>query len=139
MNRHALFEQSDALQQRRDLDRLELRRRQLGKKPVRLHEAMQRIGAALHHAQAAAEIAHRGSSPCTWSTRASRLPAMDLMGASELESSWPRTRIRRFHAACSSSRRGRLTSASSSRVWGTPSWRNAALRSSQRVGLEPKE
>ncbi len=28
---------------------------------------------------------------------------MDLMGASELESSWPSTRIRRFHATCSSS------------------------------------
>ena len=46
---------------------------------------------------------------------------MDLMGASELESSWPSTRMRRFHAACSSSCKGRLTSASSSSVWGAPS------------------
>jgi hypothetical protein len=37
---------------------------------------------------------------------------MDLMGASEFESSWPRTRISRFQAICSSSCSGRLTSAS---------------------------
>ena len=36
-----------------------MRRRQLGQQPVRLHKAVQRVGAALHHAQAAAKIAHR--------------------------------------------------------------------------------
>ena len=66
---------------------LEPRRRQLGQQPVRLHKAVQRVGAALHHAQAAAEIAPRSFLAFQLSTRASRLPAMDLIGASELLSS----------------------------------------------------
>ena len=48
-------------------------------------------------------------------TRLPRLPAIDLIGASELFSSCPRTRIRRCHAARSSSRNGLLTSVSTTR------------------------
>ena len=72
---------------------------------------MQRVCAALNHAEAATKVPNRGLSEVMFSARASRLPAMDLMGASELESSCPSTRIRRFQAICSSSCNGRLTSA----------------------------
>ena len=43
-------------------------------------------------------------------TRLSRLPAMDLMGVSELFSSWPSTRTSRCQACNSSSRNGRVRS-----------------------------
>ena len=43
--------------------------------------------------------------------------------------------MRRFHAACSSSRRGWLTSASRSRVCGAPSWRKAAFAQQPAIGL----
>ena len=67
-------------------------------------------------------------------TSASRLPAIDLMGASELLSSWPITRMRRCHAARSSSRSARLTSESTTRRWGLPPWRNVPSRTSKRPG-----
>ena len=57
LNGKTLFKQDDPLQQRAQRHRPELRRRQLGQPPIRLHKAMQRIGAALDHAQAAAEVA----------------------------------------------------------------------------------
>src|SRR5215472_7064430 len=66
-----------------------------------------------------------------------RLPAIDLIGASELLSSWPRTRIRRCHAFRSSSRSARLTSERTTKVCGTPCWRNELLRSSQRTRDSP--
>ena len=64
----------------------------------------------------------------------SRLPAIDLIGASELLISWPMTRIRRCHAWRSSSRSGRLTSASTSSWCGRPPCRNVVRRTSQRPG-----
>ena len=48
-----------ALQQRPERNRPKLRRGQLGELAIRLHKAMQRVGAALDHAQAAAEVAQR--------------------------------------------------------------------------------
>ena len=48
------------------------------------------------------------------STIVDRLPAIDLIGASELFISWPMTRIRRCHACRSSSRSGWLRSESTS-------------------------
>src|SRR6266436_6586470 len=68
--------------------------------------------------------------------RAFRLPAMDLMGASELFSSCPITRISRCHARRSSSRRARLTSERITRVWGTPCWRIELRRTSHRASLD---
>src|SRR6266545_1714825 len=65
-------------------------------------------------------------------SRLSRLPAIDLIGASELLSSWPRTRIRRCQACRSSSRRARLTLARTSRRWGSPPWRKVLPRASKR-------
>ena len=59
-------------------------------------------------------------------------PAIDLIGASELFSSWPITRISRCHAASSSARSARLTSESTTSVSGRPSWRKAPRRSSNR-------
>ena len=65
-------------------------------------------------------------------TSRSRLPARDLMGASELFISWPRTRMRRCQACRSSSRRARLTSDSTSSRWGSPPWRKRPPRASKR-------
>src|ERR1039458_8234319 len=62
-----------------------------------------------------------------------RLPAIDLIGASELLSSCPSTRIRRCHALRSSSRRARLTSDKTTRVCGTPFSRNLLCRTNQRA------
>ena len=62
----------------------------------------------------------------------SRLPAIDLIGPSELPSSWPMTRISRCHAWRSCSRSGRLTSDSTSRSCGSPPSRNVVRRTSQR-------
>ncbi len=64
--------------------------------------------------------------------RPRRLSASDWIGASELFSSCPSTRIRRRQAWRSSSRSGRLTSASTRSRWGRPPWRNALVRISQR-------
>ena len=59
---------------------------------------------------------------------------MDLMGVSELEISWPMTRMRRRQARRSSSRRAALTSESTTRVCGTPRWRKVERRIIQRWG-----
>ena len=67
----------------------------------------------------------------------SRLPAIDLIGPSELPSSWPMTRISRCHACRSCSRSGRLTSDSTSRSCGSPPSRNVVRRTSQRPTLPP--
>ena len=72
-------------------------------------------GARRDDAQAAPHVAR--PSPAGGGSRASsvsRLPAIDLIGASELLSSWPSTRIRRCQAWRSSSRSARLTSVSTS-------------------------
>ena len=61
-----------------------------------------------------------------------RLPAIDLIGASELFISWPMTRIRRCHACRSSSRSGWLRSDSTSSSCGRPPCRNWLRRISQR-------
>ena len=61
-----------------------------------------------------------------------RLPAIDLIGASELFISWPMTRISRCHACRSSSRSGWLRSESTSSSCGRPPWRNWLRRISQR-------
>ena len=61
-----------------------------------------------------------------------RLPAIDLIGASELFISWPMTRIRRWKAWRSSSRSGWLRSDSTSSSCGRPPWRNELRRISQR-------
>src|ERR1700739_2011998 len=58
LDRHALFKQSYTLNQRRHLNLLEMRRRQLRENPVRLHEAMQRVRTALYNAKTAAKIVH---------------------------------------------------------------------------------
>ena len=58
----------------------------------------------------------------------SRLPAIDLIGASELLSSWPSTRIRRCHASRSCCRSGTLTSLSTTSVCGSPPCRNDPRR-----------
>src|SRR6266571_3834385 len=68
-------------------------------------------------------------------SRLSRLPAIDLIGARELLSSWPRTRIRRCQACRSSSRRARLTLARTSMRWGSPPCRNVLPRASKRPAL----
>src|SRR5437867_298051 len=65
-------------------------------------------------------------------SRLSRLPAIDLIGARELLSSWPRTRMRRCQACRSSSRRARLTLARTSRRWGSPPCRKVLPRDSKR-------
>ncbi len=70
-----------------------------------------------------------GGSRCS---SASSDPAIDLIGPSELPSSWPMTRIRRCQAWRSSSRSGRLTSDSTSRSWRWPPRRNVVRRTSQR-------
>ena len=62
----------------------------------------------------------------------SRLPAIDLIGASELFSSWPMTRIRRRHASRSCSRSGWLRSESASRSCGEPPWKKRVRRTSHR-------
>ena len=59
-------------------------------------------------------------------TIVARLPAIDLIGASELFISWPMTRISRCHAWRSSSRSGWLRSDSTSSSCGRPPWRNEA-------------
>ena len=61
-----------------------------------------------------------------------RLPAIDLIGASELFISWPMTRIRRCNAWRSSSRSGWLRSESTSSSCGRPPWRNELRRISHR-------
>ena len=66
------------------------------------------------------------------STIVARLPAIDLIGASELFISWPMTRISRCHACRSSSRSGWLRSESTSSSCGRPPWRNRLRRISQR-------
>ena len=63
---------------------------------------------------------------------AARLPAIDLIGASELFISWPMTRIRRWKACRSSSRSGRLRSESTSSSCGRPPCRNWLRRTSHR-------
>ena len=99
---------------------LEPRRRQAGQPRVGVHEARERVRArsamiarpaphVLVPVRRARRRARRGSP---------RLPAMDLMGASELLSSWPSTRMSRCHAWRSSSRSARLTSASTSSSMG---------------------
>ena len=65
--------------------------------------------------------------------RLPRLPAIDLIGASELLSSCPSTRINRCHALRSSSRSARLTSDKTTRVCGTPFSRNLLCRTNQRA------
>ena len=60
----------------------------------------------------------------------SRLPAIDLMGASELLSSWPSTRISRCHASRSCWRSGTLTSLNTTSVCGRPPCRNEPRRTS---------
>ena len=62
----------------------------------------------------------------------SRLPAIDLIGASELFSSWPMTRMSRRHASRSCSRSGWLRSESASRSCGDPPWKKRVRRTSQR-------
>ena len=57
LNGDALVEQGHALDERRERDVLRVRRRQLGKDAIRLHETVQRVGAAFDHAEAAAKIA----------------------------------------------------------------------------------
>ncbi len=64
--------------------------------------------------------------------RLRRLPAMDLIGASELLISWPSTRTSRCHAERSSARSTRLRSEMTSSWCGRPSWRKVPLRTSQR-------
>ena len=66
------------------------------------------------------------------STIVARLPAIDLIGASELFISCPMTRIRRCHACRSSSRSGWLRSESTSSSCGRPPWRNRLRRISHR-------
>ena len=66
------------------------------------------------------------------STIVARLPAIDLIGASELFISWPMTRISRCQAWRSSSRSGWLRSESTSSSCGRPPWRNWLRRISQR-------
>ncbi len=66
------------------------------------------------------------------SSRFDRLPAIDLIGASELFSSWPSTRMSRCHAWRSSSRRGWLTSEITTSSCGRPPCRNALRLSAQR-------
>ena len=57
---------------------------------------------------------------------------MERIGASELLSSWPITRIRRCQAWRSSSRSARLTSASTRAACGRPRWRKLVRRMSKR-------
>ena len=68
-------------------------------------------------------------------SRECKLPAMDLIGASELFSSCPNTRINRCHARRSSSRNARLTSDRTTRVCGIPCWRNELLRTNHRASV----
>ena len=62
-DRNTLLEKRNSLEQRAGLHRLEMRWRQLGKNPVRLHEAMQRVRPALNDTETATEIANRGLIP----------------------------------------------------------------------------
>src|SRR5436305_3739484 len=67
-------------------------------------------------------------------SRLARVEAMEWMGASELLSSWPSTRMRRFQAWRSSSRRVRERSEITSRRCGRPPSRKLLRRTSQRPG-----
>ena len=67
-----------------------------------------------------------GSGSCA--AMLSRLPAIDLIGASELFSSWPSTRISRCHASRSCCRSGTLTSLNTTSVCGRPPCRNDPRR-----------
>ena len=69
--------------------------------------------------------------------RFSSEPAIDLIGPSELPSSWPMTRISRCQAWRSCSRSGRLTSDSTSRSCGSPPSRNVVRLTSHRPGPPP--
>ena len=62
----------------------------------------------------------------------SRLPAIDLIGVSELFSSWPSTRTSRCQACSSSSRNGRVRSLITSNWCGSPPSRNIVRDTPQR-------
>ena len=116
VDRQPRFDVGDPADQLRHVDGVEARRRQLGQARVGGREAAERIGSRGDHRQAALHVLVQSPDP-TPRLRASidsRLPAIDLIGASELLISWPMTRISRCHACRSSSRSGRLTSASTS-------------------------
>ena len=79
-----------------------------------------------------AETASRCARSRAVRTRRSRLPAMVLMGASELLISWLSTRTSRCHACRSSARSVSLRSVTSSSACGRPPCRNSPRRTSQR-------
>ena len=88
-----------------DVDRRESRRRQAREPRVRRHEAAERLDAAGDDREAARARSSCQSSAARGVARAARrLPAIDLIGASELLISWPSTRISRCQARRSSSR-----------------------------------
>jgi len=72
-----------------------------------------------------------------WRTSWPRLPAIDLMGARELLSSWPSTRTRRCQAWSSSLRRAWLRSETTTRVCGSPPSRKVVRRMPQRLEACP--
>ena len=65
-------------------------------------------------------------------SKVSRLPAIDLIGASELFISWPSTLTSRCQALRSSSRRVRLRSVRTRSSWGRPRSRKLLRRTPQR-------
>ncbi len=96
---------------------------------------MKRVRPAVREAMTASPLRTSSSKSVGGSSRlrrSDRLMAIERMGASELFSSWPRTRKRRCHASRSSSRRARLRSDITSRRCGTPLSRNRERRTSQR-------
>ena len=129
----ARLEARDAAQERLDVERRRLGRRKAGEPGVGGREAGQRLGARRDDREAVPQVlAPVGGRLGFWPARRCRLPAIDWIGASELLSSWPSTRISRCQAWRSSSRSGRLTSARTRSRWGTPPWRKDVRRISQR-------
>ena len=57
---HALLEMHDAFDELCELNEFKLRRRQLGKEPVGLHKAVQRVSAAFDDAESTVQIVQHG-------------------------------------------------------------------------------
>ena len=86
-NRAPLVEPCHLLDQRPDPHRLRARRRQAGQLGVGGHEAAQRLGAGRDDAEAVPRSTSQSEGRGSRCTRLPRLPAIDLIGASELFSS----------------------------------------------------
>ena len=135
LDRKALLEKGDAFHQGREHDGLEARRGQLRQLPVGLHEAMQRVGAALHDAETAAKVVEVGC------VAAEAIDARQQAAGDGLDGGKGIRKLVSEHANQALPgglflflKRNADDRPDTSRVWGAPSCRKMALRSSQRAG-----